>query len=424
MKSKIWESMNIPRAARTSCCALAIGAVMAGTVWGAAPKSALEDGVLFHPASNTRLAADVGVRAHTFLEVIKPKLGSNNRPGFTGGPPLTGYAIETPASIECVYKFTALVDGCNPNQVTTEATGGTNIIAIVDAYNYVDAKSDLAAFSSQFGLPAPSAANFEVVYANGKPSSSSGTGWDIEAALDTQWAHAMSPKAKIILVEALSNSDSDLYYAVGVAAGLVQAAGGGQVSMSWGSSEYSDETSSDSTFAGYTNVVFYASSGDAWGTGYPCTSPNVVCVGGTAHSRNASTLYLEKQDTWTTAGAGASPYEPSPSYQSALGSSVRLVPDVAAIGDPANGVWVYNCTYEGACYWYQVGGTSVATPITASLDNHAGRFSSNSETYLSALYSSSGSGFGDITEGFCGVYYSLFATAGWDNCTGWGSPKK
>jgi hypothetical protein len=204
----------------------------------------------------------------------------------------------------------------------------------------------------------------------------------------------------------------------------VQAAGGGEVSMSWGGSEYSGETSYDSTFTGYSNVVFYASSGDAWGTEYPCVSPNVVCVGGTAHSRNATTLALQKQLTWTNAGAGASPYEAAPSYQSALGNSARLVPDVSAIADPENGVWVYNCTYEGACYWFQVGGTSVASPVTASLDNHAAAFSTNSDTYLTALYGSSGSGRSDITVGFCGVYYSLLAAKGWDNCTGWGSPKK
>jgi hypothetical protein len=417
------KSTHILRAVSTSCCAVAVGAAMAGAAW-AGSKDALENGTLFHPASNTRYAADVGVRAHTFLEVVKPKIRSGNHPGYTGGPPITGYGIETPASIECVYGFTASVDGCDPNLVTTEASGGTKVIAIVDAYDYVDATTDLKAFSAQFGLPAPNANNFEKVYANGQPADGSGSGWDLEASLDIEWAHAMAPKAKVILVEALSNADTDLFYAVGVAAGLVQAAGGGEVSMSWGGSEYSGETSYDSTFTGYSNVVFYASSGDAWGTEYPCVSPNVVCVGGTAHSRNATTLALQKQLTWTNAGAGASPYEAAPSYQSALGNSARLVPDVSAIADPENGVWVYNCTYEGACYWFQVGGTSVASPVTASLDNHAAAFSTNSDTYLTALYGSSGSGRSDITVGFCGVYYSLLAAKGWDNCTGWGSPKK
>lgn len=431
MSSKIWKSMNFSRAVGISYGAMAVSAVMAGTAWagtawaGSVQKDALEDGVPFHPASNTRFAADVGVRVHTFLEVIKPKLGRGNLPGITGGPPITGTGVETPASLECVYKFTAIVDGCNPNLVTTEATGGTNVIAIVDAYDYVDATSDLKTYSAQFGLPAPSASNFEKIYATGtKPASSSGTGWDLEAALDIEMAHGLAPNAKVVLVEAASSATSDMLFAVGVAAGIVQAAGSGEVSMSFGGTEYSGESANDSTFTGYTNVVFYGSSGDVWGTEYPCVSPNVVCVGGTANSRNASTLALEKQDTWTLGGAGASLYEPAPSYQSALDNPARLIPDVSAVADPNNGVWVYNCTYEGSCYWFQVGGTSAAAPITAALDNHAGRFSANSVTYLTSLYTSLGGGFGDITEGYCGTYYSLFAIKGWDNCSGWGSPKK
>lgn len=103
----------------------------------------------------------------------------------------------------------------------------------------------------------------------------------------------------------------------------------------------------------------------------------------------------------------------------------RAAPDVSAIADPNNGVWVYNCTYDGACYWFQVGGTSVATPVTASLDNRAGDFSTTG-TYLSSLYSSAGSGRLDVgvDSGFCGPYYSLTTAAGWDICTGWGTPNK
>jgi subtilase family serine protease len=388
-------------------------------------------GVRIYPESNTRYVGDVGVRAHTFLVITKPKLGSGNHPGYTGSPPYAGYGIETPASIECVYKFTANLDGCNPNQVTAEKIGGSDIVAIVDAYAYpsgpagasaLQAKSDLAAYSSQFGLPAPNANNFQVVK-SGNPPSAAGTGWDIEEALDIEMAHAYAPKAKVILVEAASDSFTDMFTAVGVAAGLVQAAGGGEVSMSWGGDEYSGETSDDSTFTGYTNVVFYASSGDAAGTYYPCVSPDVVCVGGTSHSRNASTLAIQKQFTWSDEGSGVSIYEPAPTYQSGVGASARLVPDVAAIADPNNAVWVYNCTYEGACYWYYVGGTSVASPTTASLDNLRSNFASNSEAYLSTLYGSSGAGFGDITYGYCGVDYPVASVAGFDNCSGWGSPK-
>ena len=41
--------------------------------------------------------------------------------------------------------------------------------------------------------------------------------WNIEEALDIEWAHAMAPSAKIYLVEAASSSYSDLLTAVSVA---------------------------------------------------------------------------------------------------------------------------------------------------------------------------------------------------------------
>ena len=62
--------------------------------------------------------------------------------------------------------------------------------------------------------------------------------WNIEAALDIEWAHAMAPNAKIYLVEAASNSYADLLNAVSVANSLLKSAGGGEVSMSWGGSEF------------------------------------------------------------------------------------------------------------------------------------------------------------------------------------------
>src|SRR5208283_1236640 len=82
---------------------------------------------------------------------------------------------------------------------------------------------------------------FQVVYASGsKPSASSD--WAMEEALDIEYAHAMAPNAKIILVEAASNYFSDLFAAVTTASQLVTAGGGkGEVSMSWGSDEFPGE---------------------------------------------------------------------------------------------------------------------------------------------------------------------------------------
>jgi kumamolisin len=73
---------------------------------------------------------------------------------------------------------------------------------------------------------------------------------------------------------------------VSKASALVAAAGGGQVSMSYGGSEFPTETGYE-PFYKTNKVVYFASSGDAAGTLYPCTSPNVVCVGGTSARRDS-----------------------------------------------------------------------------------------------------------------------------------------
>lgn len=197
-------------------------------------------------------------------------------------PPFPGFFFETPASLGCVYNLVRHgVRGCNPN-VTTEnpnVSRGSRAIALVEAFDDPTAASDLAVFSTQFGLPA---ANLQVVYSNGaEPALDPTGGWEIEEALDTQWAHAMAPGAKIYLVEAADNSFTNLFNAVQVASGLVAAAGGGEVSMSWGAGEFLGENTLDGFFT-TPGIVYVASTGDSPGVEYPSASPNVVSVGGTS----------------------------------------------------------------------------------------------------------------------------------------------
>jgi subtilase family serine protease len=96
---------------------------------------------------------------------------------------------------------------------------------VVDAFHYPTALTDLQTFSAQFGLKAP---NLTVVFASGtKPAQDPSGGWELEAALDMEWAHAMAPDARLFLVEARSDSLSDLLAAESVAGNLVASAGGG-----------------------------------------------------------------------------------------------------------------------------------------------------------------------------------------------------
>ncbi|HKM73027.1 MAG TPA: S53 family peptidase [Stellaceae bacterium] len=406
--------------------AVAFGALAAGGAYGqVAPRG----GEVLIPESSQEELTDIGIRAHTNLKMFVPRGGMDNAqpPSFSGkarpeeSPPYSGYLYETPASLGCVYKLVStLVPGCNPNGVSSDPTGGSRAIAIVDAYHYPTATQDLQVFSAQFGLPAPTSANFQVVYASGRQPPVN-AGWNLEEALDIEWAHAMAPNAKIYLVEAASNNWGDLFTAISVAGSLVASAGGGEVSMSFGGSEFSSETYYDVYFT-HPGVVYFASAGDSPGVIWPSASSKVVSVGGTSISRNPTTGAFQQEMAWQSSGGGPSLYEPRPSDQNGISTIVgtrRGTPDVAADADPSTGVWIYSSSS-----WYIVGGTSVAAPVWAGIVNSAGSFSASSPSELATVYANmaNGSDFTDIVHGSCGPNEGYLAVAGWDFCTGVGSP--
>src|SRR5713101_4764140 len=208
------------------------------------------------PDSTVEHPADIGFFAHTNHLI---RVGG---PAFVGTSP----AGETPASLRSVYSI--------------PATGGANTIVIVDAFHYPSALNDFNVFASQFGLPVETSTDplnptnkvFQVVYAAGAQPRKN-CGWAQEAALDIEWAHAMAPSAKIVLVEAATNSFTNLFNAVDVGS---QQPGASELSMSWGGNEFSSEAGSDSHMT-HAGIVYFASSGDTGGvTIYPGVSPNVV----------------------------------------------------------------------------------------------------------------------------------------------------
>jgi len=380
------------------------------------------------------------LRAHTNVRFLMPSSASPEE-----APPFAGYAYETPASLACVYRLVKPIPGCNPNNTTNTPAGGSQTIAIVDAYDDPNASADLAYFSEQFGLPL-SGSNFSVVYAGGAvPPTDPTGGWELEESLDIEYAHAMAPNAKLYLVEANSDYFSDLFAAVQVANNLVMCGkttscpagskGKGQVSMSWGGGEFSEEASFDSYFTA-PGVEYFAAAGDSPGVIYPCASPNVICAGGTTNARSLDTGNLIAQIAWSDAGGGVSFYEPIPSYQAVKPrivnqvGSYRGVPDLSADANPTTGVWIWDTfPYEGLYTgWFTVGGTSVASPTLAGVANAGGLFAKSSFAELTDLYTKHGdddadNGLTDIVYGACNYYSSSFSSKGWDLCTGLGSPR-
>jgi kumamolisin len=403
-------------------------------------------GTIFVPKSSLPAANDVTkpktMLANTNIQVFLPE-GWKPDQAVPGGhdelPPFPGYAFETPASLACLYALVPATAGCNPNSVVVNAPGGSNAIALVEAYDDPWAGPDLAYFSSQFGLPfTPN--QLQVYYQSGTPPEIDETGgWELEASLDIEYSHAMAPNATIYLVEANSQAIPDLLAAVQIASNLIScaqpttcpsgSAGKGEVSMSWGFAEFPSETSYESYFS-TPGVVYLASSGDSPGTYWPCVSPNVVCAGGTTIRRNPFNGNFLEERSWELGGGGASFYEAMPSYQAPIADiagGARAVPDVALDSNPITGVWVWDSNYfeNLGGGWFVVGGTSVAAPSWAGVINAAGKFRPSSASELALIYSNLGNAktYNDTTLGDCGPYAGYLAVPGWDPCTGVGSAR-
>ena len=325
---------------------------------------------------------------------------------------------ETPGSVACVYKLVTGPSGCPIATSTTVPSGGIGAIAIVDAGYYPTAQSDLDAFDSYFGIPATTITQ---VWPGPIRPPSYGD-WEVEEALDIEWAHAMAPQAKLFLVVSVLCSSPQCatdptWGAVQYAGELVAQNGGGVVSMSFADAEISQETSFDQYFT-TPGVVYFAASGDGGldVSAYPAASPNVVAVGGTYFNRDGNGNFTSEQYYTGGGGGDISPYEPRPSYQNGIASIVgnfRGYPDVASD---------FCCTaiyLQGS--WGSVGGTSWASPTFAGIVNAAGSRHQSSLAQLTTMYSELfnpikyHADFNDITTG------DSRCKVGWDLCTGIGS---
>ena len=342
----------------------------------------------------------------------------------------------------------------------TPGDGTGQTIAIVDAYDDPDfydstdpnfSNSDLAQFDlARFGIPDPP--SFTKYNQSGATSPLPGTdpagagnpdgNWEIEEALDIEWAHAIAPGASIDLVEASSTSNTALFTAVKTAASLP---GVSVVSMSWGIDEFSGEQAYDSSFitpTGHQGVTFVAATGDSGSPGYyPAYSPDVVAAGGTTLPLDDNGDYPgtgpDGEVGWSDSGGGTSQFETEPAYQDNVQTTgYRTIPDVAWDADPNTGVAVYDSynDTDGSGPWVTVGGTSVAAPSWSAVLAivNQGRVLAGGTTLnstqsgtldptqtLTALYSLPSSDFHDILYGSNGGFT---AGPGYDEVTGLGSP--
>jgi hypothetical protein len=261
----------------------------------------------------------------------------------------------SPAMIEQAYALNTFSFDHNGQAVAPDGSGET--IAIVDAFGDPNITADLQVFDANFGLSNnDSSGNFVLSIATPQGPVQTDSGWATEESLDVEWAHAIAPKAHILLVEAPQATVDSLAAATAWAAsqpGVVA------VSMSWGDSpEFAGESGFDPDFrtpAGHAGVTFVAASGDDGQPNYPSTSPDVLAVGGTTLNVDNNGNWLG-ESPWVDSGGGFSPYERTNK------------PDVAYDADPNTGFLVYDSIPSGGkVNWQIVGGTSAGSPQWAAL---------------------------------------------------------
>ena len=378
----------------------------AGILFGAASVASAEpvehSGNVYHVAVCSRLIPNRTARCHA--HVVTDSAGRILARDAGGNLTPSGYG---PSDLDSAYN------------ITTSGSSSTTI-AIVDAYGYPNAESDLGVYRTQYGLPACTTANgcFTKYNQSGVQGSypKTNVGWSQETALDLDMASAMCPNCKIILVEAKTPSFGNLGASVNTAA----AKGAHVISNSYGGGE-SGSTAYEADY-NHAGVAVTASTGDSgYGAQFPATSPHVVAVGGT-HLVTSGAARGWTETVWSGGGSGCSVFYSKPSWQTDSGCSMRMEADVSADADPNTGVAVYAPTSATHSAWQVFGGTSVAAPLVGGVYGNNGgsvNYGSNPYANTGALY--------DITSGSNGTCtgkpaYFCHAGVGYDGPTGLGTP--
>ena len=278
----------------------------------------------------------------------------------------------------------------------SSSEGSGQIVAIVDAYDNPDVASDLATYRSEFGL---GTANFTKYNQNGVEGDypAGNKGWGIEIDLDTQMVSAGCPKCTIYLIEANNSDWINIETAEAEAVKLGATIVTNSYSGSGASQSYYDSS----------GVTYLASSGDSgYGLYTPAAFGSVVAAGGTILSQGGGsrgwtdTVWEGNcgKDCGTGGGCTGAPSgygsaESKPSWQTDPYCSYRTGSDVSAV---AWNVALY-ISYDYTPGWYTVGGTSVASPLLASVFALAGN--STSQNGGETFWNDSGAGLYTVTSG-------------------------
>jgi subtilase family serine protease len=377
--------------------------VVLGSAYGANAVEVQRSGNTYYTAVCANI---VGLAAHCDAKIVTDKAG---HPLQFAQPPISG---KTPADLRDAYK-------------ATKNGKSSTIVAIVDAFGYDNAESDLGVYRAQWGLPACTTGNgcFKKLNQRGhqKNYPAQNIGWAQESALDLDMASAMCPNCTLYLVEADSNSFKNLGTAVNTAASL----GAHVISNSYGGGE-SKGVAKFEPFYDHPGIAVTASTGDAgFGVQAPADMPGVIAVGGTRLVADGSARGWS-ETVWGGAGSGCSKIFAKPQWQTDIGCKTRIAADVSADADPGTGVAVFGPNSQGVGTWLVFGGTSVSAPLVG------GVFGANGGTVnaASTIYANPSALF-DVTSGHNGTCkagkngqkaYYCNGEVGYDGPTGLGTP--
>jgi subtilase family serine protease len=325
----------------------------------------------------------------------------------------------TPAQLEALYGL--------PTAYKAGFDGTGQTIVLLEAYGDPTIEADANAFCKLTGLPPFTSSNFKIIYPDGPPVSPVAgilLGWDIEIAIDVQWAHSIAPGAKIVVVVAQGADNESLQAGMSY---IIKNHLGNAVSDSWGGepdllSGPLEEQSYDQILemAAAKGVSFQFSTGDDGDNGLgspigapavPSNSPHATAVGGTSILNNpngsgtetlgwgSSLVFLNDQGVqdpplqetqyFGGSGGGESAYFPKPSWQKSLPGTGRQTPDVSALADPYTGVPIVLTSQGVQGVQVSWGGTSLASPIFTAMwaiaNQHAGHSLGLAAPYIAGL---------------------------------------
>ncbi|HEY7351359.1 MAG TPA: S53 family peptidase [Terriglobales bacterium] len=367
-------------------------------------------------------------------DVVEAVFGLDNRPQAKPHFRLRKQRVEaqavstsfSPVQVAQLYNFPPNTNGLGQCIGIIELGGGYN-------------QADLTSFFKSAGVTAPKVTAVSVDGATNSPSGDP-SGADGEVELDIEIAGSIAPGAQIAVYFA-PNTDQGFVDAITTAVHDAQLKPS-LISISWGAPESAwtaqarDALNSACQAAAMMGITVLAASGDDGATDgtdtptvdFPAASPYVIGCGGTKITASGSSISEEQAWNELSAGEGATGGGVSevfalPDYQQNAnvpnapnGFQGRGVPDVAGDADPETGYAVIVDGQQSV-----IGGTSAVSPLWAGLLARINQSLGKNVGYLNPLLYESAveSSFRDITAGSNGDYS---AGAGWDACTGLGSP--